>query len=61
MATGVFEACSQRVFRLTPNEAQDEFFQGYAFVGPDLVFGSDGFIDFKKGSVGALPPGEDGC
>lgn len=36
-------------------------FEGYAWVGADLIVGSDGARKFEKGRLSSIPAGEDGC
>ena len=57
----VTQTCRQTVFCMTPKASQDHFFQGYAFVGADLVFGADGLRDFTRATSQELMSGEDGC
>lgn len=61
MRSGVGEVSQNTVFRLSPDEAQSEFFQGYAFVDNDLIVGADGLASFHKNTLRKLTSGEDGC
>jgi hypothetical protein len=61
MPPKVTQTCRQTVFCMTSKAFQDHFFQGYAFVGADLVFGADGLRDFTRATCQELGPGEDGC
>lgn len=43
------------------NPPEDGFFQGYCFVGNDLVFGAEGAQRFQAAYGRKIPPAQDGC
>jgi len=56
--TGPFES-SFLASNASPPE--DGFFQGYCFVGTDLVFGTEGAQLFQAATGNTVPAGQDGC